>query len=163
MTKNWKHVGQVTVTDQRGTVYTFDSLEIAVGYFPRRDIESLTGKFYAPINPVYIGFFAKDPYEFRDELGLVIPTWKIKEVLRTVPPRAPRWRSWIRDNYEFRSGPVPLTGGKRWGRWYRHPRTFQEIREGTRRSKKLPTSWDDIHRDRDRCWKSNRKTQWKAK
>lgn len=74
--------------------------------------------------------------------------------------------------YTFRSGPVPRVRRLRGGPPLRHARTQQARREGAfwlaeerevpvrskRSAKALPDSWDDYaRRQRDRCWKSQRK------
>ena len=100
-----------------------------------------------------------------------------KEILGYTPPknRKRKWRKPIYKYYEktrpeFRKGPVPHTGG-RYGRYYRHPRTFNEIRQNSNpeykdfvrgERKHLPTVWDDKVRGQSRCWKdqSKKRKQW---
>ena len=71
---------------------------------------------------------------------------------------------------EFRRGPVRGTGG-RYGHYYRHPKTFAEIRNNSipeykqfvRKSRiELPTVWDDLVRNQSRCWKDQgkKRKQW---
>jgi hypothetical protein len=77
----------------------------------------------------------------------------------------------------WRCDPVPGTrcrSGARYGiRWYRYPRTTQELRQyyaypefvrGRRRPRYLPHAWDDIYREicwNHKSWKLYRKTQWR--
>jgi hypothetical protein len=76
------------------------------------------------------------------------------------------WKS-----YRFRCDPVPYTRKKHYGRSYRKPKTFSELRDNvspdykdyvrpTRRY--LPTTYDDIGRRNQRSWKeqSKKKKQW---
>lgn len=70
-------------------------------------------------------------------------------------------------DYKFRDGPVPRTGKRKnsWRGGMRYPKTKQELsqEEVTRAKRKyLPTTWDDIWRDSERNWKSQRKTQYKS-
>lgn len=54
----------------------------------------------------------------------------------------------------------------------RHPRTTQERRRyadseqvrlrGARSPKRLPSSWDDIGRRPQRCWKYQRRLKWRV-
>lgn len=89
-----------------------------------------------------------------------------------------------RKNFVFRDGPVPRTGKKTWGRWWRHPKTTAERREAAYvrydeelkeydirpRAKRnfcnLPNLWDDFRRTNvnSKSWKNQkRKHQWKEK
>ena len=72
---------------------------------------------------------------------------------------------------EFRGGPVPMTGRRSHGSYYRSPKTFAEIRENANpeykefvRKKRLylPTTWDDIPKSYSRSWKdqSKKRKQW---
>ena len=79
----------------------------------------------------------------------------------------------------YRKQPVPFTGKRVYGSYYRYPKTKQENVENhyfdidserkeykikiRKRRVKLPTSWDDKARSdwRDRSWKRYRKHQWK--
>lgn len=64
--------------------------------------------------------------------------------------------------YEFRNGPVAYTGKRRgrrnWGSYHRKPRYKQELINGRQN---IRTYWDDTPRHTERCWKKQRKTQWK--
>lgn len=79
--------------------------------------------------------------------------------------------------------PAPPTPRRRFGyrgvRWNRRPwrlaRLFRVVREGasrddleaplraSRRAHLLPTIWDDLVRHTERCWKRQRRTQWKPR
>lgn len=75
--------------------------------------------------------------------------------------------------YAYRCDPVPRTGGK-WRREsaLRHPQTTQERRKAadpkikqyvkpSRNFINLPTTWDDIWRNRNQAWKAKKmKKQW---
>lgn len=101
-----------------------------------------------------------------------------KEILSYVEPknRKRKWKNkaleykYEKTKPEFRRGPVPRTGG-RYGHYYRHPKTFNEMKQNTdveyrqyvRKSRlHLPTVYDDIYRDNSRCWKdqSKKRKQW---
>jgi hypothetical protein len=88
--------------------------------------------------------------------------------------RRPAFRTW---NGE---GPVPYTGRRGRGRYYRRMGTVAEhraaaaaasqLREGdeppfraARNSRNLPSAWSDLHRSaqKDRSWKRFRTTRWK--
>lgn len=94
-----------------------------------------------------------------------------------------RWNK-SRDNFVFRSGPVPCTGKSNWRGCWRHPKTTAERRDAAHlrydeemriygvkpRSKRnfinLPNLWDDFRRTNvnSRSWKNQkRKHQWKEK
>ena len=75
--------------------------------------------------------------------------------------------------YTFRKGPVPGTNIKYKGRYYRHPKTANELRSnsipeykefirGKRKPANLPTLYDDIDICIQRCWKEKTKErhQW---
>lgn len=80
--------------------------------------------------------------------------------------------------FEFRRDPVPGTSNRRYrryGRYFRHPRTTQERRaycredrefiRAKRSSRNLPSNWDDIYRNdikfRAQSWKRQKKRkQW---
>lgn len=73
--------------------------------------------------------------------------------------------------FRYRIDPVPFTGHSgSHGHYYRHPHTYRDIRVNSdpelapyvRNARKhLPTSWDDIPRNHDRGWKSQKKRhQW---
>lgn len=72
---------------------------------------------------------------------------------------------------EFRNGPVSRTGKYRRYCGIRHPHTLNEMKQNCdvehckyvrKRRKHLPTTYDDIFRDTQRCWKeqSKKQKQW---
>lgn len=86
------------------------------------------------------------------------------------------WKSYIkmylknRYNFEYRKTPVPGTGKDVLFHRFRKIRTTQERKwneahkdtikiRGNR--KNIPDSWEDFPRDYQRCWKKQRKTQYK--
>ena len=98
------------------------------------------------------------------------------------PDGVRRCRRILPPGVEFRSSPVPGSGKRSPYRWFRAPRTRQELaahaafaddlrdeelrlaglaaRAGRRR--RPPTAWDDQVRHVDRCWKRHRRRQAKA-
>lgn len=125
--------------------------------------------------PYDYNFKSGDPFVIYDEMRLPVPL----ETIRRAYDKArdsnlnPRFRR--NKEYEFRRGPVPCTGHRKWGRWYRYVHTTNERRQNqnidfeelqgfhVKTRKNLPNSWDDIVRTdhNDRSWKTSRKTQWK--
>lgn len=120
----------------------------------------------------FIDFFghAFDPEEVLLAADEADRLWKKRWLLRRMAGRtAP-----------FREAPVPRTGKRGGGRYYRRMKTTQERREAlglladaeaaeygvkarpARNGSNLPHAWDDfpIQRD-DRSWKRFRKNQWK--
>jgi len=60
---------------------------------------------------------------------------------------------------------------KKYKAWMRHPKTTQEKRancydrefvRGKRLPKQLPDAWDDKFVNHPRCWKNQRKTQYRG-
>ena len=122
-----------------------------------------------------------DDYLIKDDLGLVIPRWKIVDVYDNLP--TPVYRNWRhRGPYKFRDGPVP--GIRCWkpsGRNNRNgsPKFFQEMKaivhceddEDIRyyKIKVRPQTekfsnfrdWETPHYQEEKNWKSFRKTRWK--
>jgi hypothetical protein len=119
-----------------------------------------------------------------DDLGLRVPAWKVRYTYFNLPqewriPAYSRRKGYDPDKH-FRNGPVHGISHRKWGNWYRGPKTYQEIRENNFADKydedieyykikirkirnKLPTWWDEKVRSdhKDRSWKNNRKNQWK--
>lgn len=121
----------------------------------------------------------KHLYNFwaKDEFGNSISKDQINEDRNREKPQEVRY-----PHVEYRKDPVPRTGkGKAGYRWFKHPKTAQEMREyykiniekmDTRypihyRTKRtpshLPTVWDDQTQSDwgNRSWKEFRKTQYK--
>lgn len=81
------------------------------------------------------------------------------------------WRYRKGLEYVFRHDVIPYTGKRGGYRFYKHPKTLNEMKQnsgvdekyvrGKRRVQHIPNAWDDIHRCVPKCWKSQRKTQYK--
>jgi hypothetical protein len=156
--KNWSRVGPVTVKDYLGHTYNFGTLDEAVRHVGKFRIENLKrGKLGFPTKSPFNLFkqwVDGDSHIFLDELGLIIPIWRVQEVYRNLPNR------------------FVASGRMNWRRrcsfhQFRDPRTQQELREGPTRASRnrLPSSWDDIHiaARENRNWKQFRSTQWKIR
>ena len=116
-----------------------------------------------------------DPLVVYDDLHLPVPIETIQRAYDKARDSRLNPNFHRNKNYEFRSGPVPGIGGRRWGHWYRRVRTTNERRQNqnidfeeldgfsVKTRKNLRTSYDDINRSDqyDRNWKTSRKTQWK--
>ena len=121
------------------------------------------------------------PYILRTEFGDVVTVDELWNARTTKISWRAGWMS-ARNDFEFRNGPVPYTGGRR--RWVgcRHMKTTQEICEADalrfdddaqyygikarakRNRANLPEAWDDHWRPYDqKNWKNYRKNQWKKK
>lgn len=195
--KYWGNIVAASVSTHTGKVDYYSSLEDAIyaywrfipdlkyghlGYASHRYTGSPYYMYYTP--PCFGG----DVIIFKDELGLVIPVWKIKEVYHSLPPYQPvirhKYRRWFWYFYDhdrdFRNGPVPGIRCWRGGRSCTNVSTKQEQTENeflqydedcvdlqiTPRGKRkhLPTSWDDYpKRRRGNSWKEQRKSQYKPK
>lgn len=117
----------------------------------------------------------------RDHLGIPIPADDVINLAITVHGQRKGRAYWSRPRtYTFRSGPVPgircFRGG---GGYWRSPRTTAERRvadaiehdpdmrdlgiriRGRRKNHALPSAWDDLWRDDQKCWKRQRRTQYK--
>ncbi|MCF8354341.1 MAG: hypothetical protein K9H48_07795 [Melioribacteraceae bacterium] len=79
-------------------------------------------------------------------------------------------RTYLNHDYYYRKNPVPWTGKWSNKRIFRKIRTTQERRWNEDhkkivkirgRRKNLPDSWEDIKFETQRCWKKQRKTQYK--
>lgn len=123
------------------------------------------------------------PYIMRDEHGSPLTANDFYELRpkrrKTVWLKsAQREGDWTSAQYSGR--PVPNVSKLRGGAGYwRRPRTQAERRlnqrdsearewgeppiRGRRSSKALPSSWDDISRDKQKSWKKQRSTQWKPR
>jgi hypothetical protein len=186
MEKNWKNIGPVTVYCVDNIVGEYDDIRdfirgnrwIAsnkmtdvVRYSDFSD--AILTRRAASLDKSY--FYTGDRFHLRDESGFVVPLWVLDAKIAEVGPKTRR------QNYVFRDGPVPGVRYHRWhrGSYYRNPATRQEIKENNflkydddaieygvkaRRSNynDLPTSWDDIPKNRENNWKRFRKTQYKT-
>lgn len=181
-------IGPVTLKSSRGNLIVFPDFREAVIYIRNNHIHIVDHPIFSDTDPDRSwSTFGRVDHVLLDQHGLIIPLWRINEVLAEIGPRPlPRYayRRW--GNYDpeldFRSGPVPGTGHKRfrYSRYLRHMRTFGEIRDMRgleedlrdaedfpvrvkirNRRKSLPTLWDDFYKETQRSWKKSRKTQWK--
>lgn len=168
---NWSDVGPVTLIGRHEEPRVYDSLDDLcedVGYYfiDNYVLDHETEKEYLELS------WWGRRYYVRDEAGLIVPRWKMLEVASAYQYRVYRTGrlSCYREK-DFRNRPVPGTG--KGGRYpgFRHPRTYQEIRENQewavrpkRKPKNLPSVYDDYLRSDwdDRCWKRFRRTQYKT-
>lgn len=127
------------------------------------------------------------PVRFLDPAGLDIPPRAVAAAAEEACSafRIARLGRFGRIRYDpasFRNGPVPGTGRRGGGSWFRHMRTTQERRaakalahdedcveagvkaRARRNFANLVSAWDDVMRGGDsRSWKRNRRTQWKER
>lgn len=201
--QNWRTIGPVQVKTLRGDVHEYLDLGAAIRahyhdvqhmrYGRLRVLRSMRlDRPYPPRpdDPWTYAYRAGDELELRDELGMLIPLWRIQEAYAQIN-EPPRWRRgfnlrnicyWSRDwTFTYRSGPVPYTRKRRRRKYFRDIRTTQELREnhgldheedmrwygirarGARRGSTLPDSYEDIHfgYDRAKNWKRYRRTQYR--
>lgn len=183
---NWSLRGPVVLRNLfTGEKTTFESAEDFAENVIRRNIEGRLGDASHLTNRDCFGLWYGYPtYLLYDECGLIIPVWKVQEILRQTRTQHKTWTERIhgRRNYVFRRGPVPFIRKSRGGPgWYKNPGTYAEMRAANalehdedamehnirpRRSvPNIPSMWDDRirgdHRNR-RNWKRNRKNQWKG-
>lgn len=179
--KNWKNTGPLYVKDYSKVVhYTYSNFEDFANNCPVK-LDNFTDRFdRLYVNEVrgrFRSVLINRNYILVDDLGLVVPLWKIEEVYNQY-----LYIEWRRRQKPFvlRNGPVEGIGHSHWhkGSYYRRVKTFQEHRSDfttededfygvkvrcKRNSKNLPNAWDDIPRhccDR-KNWKYYRKHQWK--
>ncbi len=197
-TKDWSRIGPVTVHNITGWVKPFTCLDDAVRAIGRGNIDRLKyGRLGLCADPFWgyrhnkqddapqrdcswIAACKGDAYVVRDELGLIVPVWRIKQAAEDLLDPAGFWRRRYQPHV-FREGPVPNTRCHRGG--YGYHRTIAttverranialmddlEARElgltvrGRRRN--IPTSWDDQAPTRySHGWKRHRRTQYKTK
>ena len=183
--KDWNNIGEVDVIYRNGERRFFYDLEDAVEYVGWRIISHLKKGFIAYFysHEYMDSWVESDAVEFRDELGLLIPLWKVREVAMNLglPNKVRPWRYFDDHVYKFRDGPVKGTGKRRGYHCLRHMRTLQEAREndfldydeemkefgitvrGCRTRPNLPQAWDDVTRSDyyDRSWKKSRRHKWR--
>src|ERR1043166_3327006 len=135
--RNWSQIGSVTVRDYNGNIEWFYSLKSALIWVGERNVAALKYGWMRRWEGLWNGQVTYnvdgDHYEFRDECGLLIPLWRIKQEAEWITqrewhPRYYRW--WSRKRFVFRQGPVEGIRCWRGGRvgWMRWPKTTQEIR-----------------------------------
>ena len=171
MSKDWSHVGPVTVRVFNGKVRTFDCLDEAVRWVGPHYLKSLKG---GRLGSVWSKFpwgreecILGDTHTFFDELGMRIPVWRVQEAYENLPTV---YRSWVR-RHKFREGPVQ---GIRHYSWHRqkNKRHIGKMRAEaalmgeeyfvTSKPAKVLDPWDD---DRGRScrgiksWKRHRRNQ----
>lgn len=176
MVQKWTGpIGPITIKRGSRDTWVFDTFPEAVGFAHRWRLR---------LEPYVCPFTYGHLSIMYDEMGMVIPLWRIAEEMAHLPPRPlPSWlrRPLYEPERDFRSGPVPGSGRRYSGfRFYRNVGTHAErrrihdledledadevpIRVKLRaKRKKLPSSWDDIrHARRGNGWKAQRKTQYK--
>ena len=141
--------------------------------------------------PDYIDFedqFRHTTYQFivRTEFGDIITPNELRDVYYKDKKAKGYYDRWYRsrDNFVFRSGPVPRTGKSSWRSFWRHPKTTAERRDaaymvhdeemmkhnikirGRRSFSNLPNVYDDFRRTNvnNKSWKNQkRKHQWTEK
>lgn len=171
-TPDWSEIVTVEVRDRSGASAWFENLGEAfahLGY--RRFIAILLDLERPPSLLLEAGRVA-----VRDEMGLDIPVWRIREGLGERPSSSIGYGVWLSNAPmpAFRGGPVPLTGRRSRYAWNRPVRTTQELRylaaakvdgdgapdRAARRS--IPSDYDDVTRHCERSWKRHRRTQWRG-
>lgn len=176
--QSWKNLGEVTIAYSNGKTWAFRSLEDACRYiglhsirhlefgFLRKNYEDIITRCRLSLSLLGTG----DPYVFIDEMGLVIPVWKVKEVARQVCGRIPRRH--YRHRVGVRSDRLP-----RWRAVYRKPSFIGErksdccdmlveydIAVTRKRIYICPYDSYGYRSDRKvRSWKKNRSHQWKER
>lgn len=110
--KNWNNVGPVTVVTNYGNIkYVVDNLFDAVCNIGPYEINRVNNSGIVCTTKFWLIYGRTDLYVIYDELGLLIPRWKILEVWNSVERNSYGWP--IRKNeknWNFRDGPVPYMG-----------------------------------------------------
>jgi len=186
--KDWTRVGPVTVRLAGGREATFPTIEAAVLWAGWWRVDAYQDYAHNANLAVLVPGHPElePPVVFIDEIGMRIPAWRVMLAARSINleetsrPRL-RWHWRIRyDGSTFRTAPVPGTGKRGGGHYFRRPRTTQERRAAAafetereyigaggkvrarRNAANLVNAWDDIRRSRDdRSWKACRRTQWR--
>lgn len=190
--QNWNGpVGPVTVRSVHGHVWTFPSLVEAARWLARtghRVSEQLPAAYW-DLSPIRAeaALWGGTVVVVRDELGLPVPVWRVREAGQGVRVERSPYPRWARGpgaydhDRDFRKAPVPGVRKRRWGRFYRRVRTRGEIRDLAgleadladleafpvrvkvrRRRRNLPTAWDDlVIQGKGHSWKHHRRTRWK--
>lgn len=187
--KNWNNIGTVSVEMRdTGSINYYDSLIEALYAIRVRGVDDVNEKGFIRRHWMMLGSASYwsctgDCYLIRDELGLVIPHWKVVEVFNEIPRDKYGWpinhRFYRRyANFKFRDGPVPGRGGYRGGSrspqrlWQLIKRddfdkTDEEMKEYKFKRRDYGDkfadfeSWDRYREYHNRNWKRYRKTQWK--
>ena len=185
--RDWSIRGPVVLRNLlTGKTTTYESAEEFAKAVHRRSVEGRIGDASHLKNRDSFGLWYGYPtYLLYDEHGLIVPIWKVEEILRQTKSKHKTWHERIwggRRNYVFRRGPVPFIHKCRGGYgYYKHPKTWAEKRAAAaleydedareynikpRRSvPNIPEAWDDRARSdirNRRSWKKNRRHQWKG-
>jgi hypothetical protein len=128
-------IGPVTITSNREAAWRFSSIS-AAAHFIRRHRIHMTDRPVVKIGSGFIGLDA--PYgrsaTMTDELGLVVPLWRIMREMDVLPPtEKPSWLRRGPADYDperdFRKGALPGSGlSRRYVRYLRRVRTIAELR-----------------------------------
>jgi len=188
--KDWTRVGPVTVRLAGGREAAFPTIEDAVLWAGWWRVEAYQEYAHNANLAVLVPGHPElePPIVFIDEIGMRIPALRVMLAARSINlegiwREGRRWHWRIRyDASTFRTAPVPGTGKRGGGHYFRRPRTTQERRaasafgtdrdyieaggkvRASRNATNLVSAWDDIHRSRDdRSWKSSRRTQWRER
>lgn len=123
-------------------------------------------------------------YLLYDECGLIIPLWKVEEILSQFTTVCVSWKERIYGRYPYRYRYDPVPGVHKWksSYWYKNPHTSAEKRSyaglkadediryyniklrHARSLHNLPEAYDERQRGDVRTrrgWKKTRKNQWK--
>lgn len=185
--KNWNNIGAVIVYSDGPNPKWYPSLKDALislnmGYRIYWEKVPLVDKInkYGRLGEGWL--IAGDRYLIKDDLGLIIPHWKIVDTFNNIScDDLEGWRNWYRRHrpFKFRNGPVPNI--RCWHAGSRAPRKLwqafrvdhidkndEDLKEYKFKRKNHVErfarfrDWDDDHFDwRDRNWKRHRKHQWK--
>jgi hypothetical protein len=194
MPKNWSHIGEVTLRHRDGRRWKYPSLKAAI-QDNTRGWQKWGDRAEVYVFCTVDGVVTKtriesgDTYTVVDEIGMIIPVWRIAEEGSKLGLSRNRicirwyrrpYAAGYRSERHFRRGPVP--GTRRWSFRKGHgPRTTQEIRENEaldydedalnygirvrdgRRYPNIPDSWDEYEGRRENGWKAHRRTQWRER
>ncbi len=114
--------------------------------------------------------YAQRDIMVKDELGRTIDPRHYWDIIATRQPILRKYRRSYRRSshpWEYRRDPISGSGHKRRGRYYRRISTFQErklacdpeVKEYIKPSRNimnLPSSWDEVPRQRNHCWKAKK-------
>jgi hypothetical protein len=167
--------------DSKGNVTIFNDRKEAALKLGYGFINNLVGKYlgsglndmehYRDGNVKY-----RSDFILRNEYGDILTFQNFSKIFDEIREEKNKNKNtrWNRYSLWNGTGPVPGTGNKRYGRYFRSPKTLKNLKyytgvleefepkvkiRGGRSS--MPTSWDDISINFTRSWKSHRKTQYK--
>ena len=165
----------IHVFGREGLVATYISLEAAIDALGASWLEAYASDYYTSATQLIFGRpESYTPFALRTEDGDAISPALIMSIYRArIVCRGRRWRALNQWNG---TGPVPGTGRRRGGHFYRRVRHANERRQAfwvsedgevaprpARSFKNLPDNWDDhqVSARESRSWKRFRKTQYK--